>query len=912
MNKTIIISMAVAVLALCSCAKLENEVPVAAPTHDAVQTLTACIDNTDSKTQYEESGNKAIMSWETLDEIKLLVYAASDPDKAANFYRFRAQSSGGTAEFAPVGNAGQSITPDFTTYPRAGFAVYPSDLTVGGKLGAYTITLPGSYTVSGTDLSRIKVPLLGSTTPADGSHYTFKTAVGVLKVTLNNVPSNARKLVLTGQESDQLSGVFPMDLENGLQMSACSGSAGNVITVNFDSPSHGSTLVVYIPVPVGTLSTGATFDVQDNAGTSIKKVTTKKDLGIVRNHMLPLPAFSVDPMMDVFTDYSLSALKPGVNQAKVDELPGVYKTVAQWLLDDAYTATEKEFRIHSYAPYSDIRVYPPVFLSRLYSAMDNPTGIYVSEGDDITVCLDDVPDGQSVSLAVYGDAGDEPNFGGTADWTYGYTGSWQEGYNQNAVLQRGVNEIHITADGMLYVLNTVTQADPYNPDTTPIGSFSPVKVHILKDCGSIQGYFEPAVQTDARGDELLQACTYKYFMVKGAKCSFLFHTTNLKAYTAEAIRSGIEVMDKAVGWEKDLCGMSGADWINNHIVIGSSTSGGAYMDASHRRVLISTDNISKVVSKQGILDNEGGWGPFHEMGHLHQHPINWKSTSESSNNLFSNYCKKMLADDENVTFISRGSRIYDLAQSYAAGKPWVLLGNANYQSEDTELHMRMNWQLWNYYHNCGHNTHFFPDLFNYLRQQEHMLDSEYSSWYYWHRSFTEDPGRAQLQYYEACCAVAGEDLTEFFDAWGFFRPVNNLAYYQYGDIVYNVTQEMIDASKARVAAKGYPKAAPIQYLEDRTTVGSTTYSEMGYWEAFKGAAAVVSSPVAVVMGTAIDTYCEKAVAVELRAGDASNGTLLYFSNVRYFELPSGLSLAGNSLWAVQADGVRVPMDIIEL
>ena len=34
-------------------------------------------------------------------------------------------------------------------------------------------------------------------------------------------------------------------------------------------------------------------------------------------------------------------------------------------------------------------------------------------------------------------------------------------------------------------------------------------------------------------------------------------------------------------------------------------------------------------------DNE--WGPGHELGHMHQGAINWPSTTESSNNLFSNY-----------------------------------------------------------------------------------------------------------------------------------------------------------------------------------------------------------------------------------------------------------------------------------
>ena len=34
---------------------------------------------------------------------------------------------------------------------------------------------------------------------------------------------------------------------------------------------------------------------------------------------------------------------------------------------------------------------------------------------------------------------------------------------------------------------------------------------------------------------------------------------------------------------------------------------------------------------------DNAWGPAHEIGHVHQAAINWASSTESSNNLFSNY-----------------------------------------------------------------------------------------------------------------------------------------------------------------------------------------------------------------------------------------------------------------------------------
>ena len=169
----------------------------------------------------------------------------------------------------------------------------------------------------------------------------------------------------------------------------------------------------------------------------------------------------------------------------------------------------------------------------------------------------------------------------------------------------------------------------------------------------------------------------------------------------------------------------------------------------------------------------------------------------------------------------------------------------------------------------------------------------------------ENAGLCQLEYYEACCKVAGQDLTDFFDAWGFFRTIDQ-TYSQYGETKYTVTDVMINASKARVRDMKLPKAAPIQYLEDRTKHGGETFSEMGYWTQFKDKVTISKSPKASVNGRKVSlTDCDQAVAVELRRGTAETGDLLYFANLFNFEVPASVSLSGNTLWAVQYDGKRV-------
>ena len=524
--------------------------------------------------------------------------------------------------------------------------------------------------------------------------------------------------------------------------------------------------------------------------------------------------------------------------------------------------------------------------------MDNPTGVEVKAGQDILVCVDQIPAGQTVSLAVYGEENAYgPNYGGSGE---------AEVINQNTALLAGINTIRVTADGMLYVMNTVP------PDNSaPISNFKPVKVHVLPGCGTVQGYYDPSRHDEARYKQLLSKCTYKYFVVKGKKCMFLFHANQLRVDWPESILSGIEVWDDIVSWEHELMGLDKVAWFNNHMMAVTSSDPEVYMNATNRRVQFGTGTISDIGSREKMMEGTGQgsiWGPAHEMGHINQMAINWRSCTESSNNLFSNYCVMKIAGDSYYnTRWSRGKKISALASDYANARPWALMGDGSYQNEDPELHMRMNWQLWNYYHNCGYKTNFWPSLFNYFRDGHQMPNLAPEEYY----GLREDAGQCQLKFYEACCAVAGEDLTEFFDVWGFFRPIDQ-TYTQYGETKYTVTDAMINASKARVRDMKLPKAAPIQYLEDRTKHGGELYSEMGYYTQFKDKKAITKTPKYSVSGSNVTlTDCEEAVAVEVRVGASSTGSLLYFSNLFSFTLPGGISLGNNSLWAVQADGTRV-------
>ena len=601
----------------------------------------------------------------------------------------------------------------------------------------------------------------------------------------------------------------------------------------------------------------------------------------------------------IFTDLSCSELRAGVTKQDIIKMnavaPYLAVNVAMPLLDGSYSENEKDFRIHEYEPYSDNHVNRALVM-QFYTSMDNPTGIEVHAGKDIIVCVDKIPAGQSVSLAIYGESNEYgPNYGG---------GGESEGVDQLVPLQAGVNNIRVTVDGMAYVMNTLPVEN-----RSDIGGFKNVKVHILPGCGTVQGYFDLARHTDERYKELINKCTYKYFMVKGRRCMFLFHTKGFRDYFPNSIRGGIEAWDNLVLWELELMGLDKVKWFNNHMMAVTSSHPDVYMDAFNRRVQFHVDNaISWTCNPERLIEAGEGpgvsniWGPAHEMGHVNQMAINWRSCTESSNNLFANYANFRLANDEYYkTRWSRGETLDKLAKDYVDKKPWALLGDGSYQNEDPGLHMRMLWQLWNYYQNAGYKSDFFPALFDYFRNG-HQLPNQSALDYY---GRAENAGLCQLEFYEACCAVAREDLTDFFDAWGFFRTIDQ-TYEQYGTTKYTVTDAMINASKARVRDMQLKKAAPIQYLEDRATFGGTTYSQMGYWAQYKDKVQITKAPSAKVNGNKVELHdCDQAVSVELRRGTSESGELLYFSNMFNFTVPSGVVLNGNTLWAVQYDGKRI-------
>lgn len=581
-----------------------------------------------------------------------------------------------------------------------------------------------------------------------------------------------------------------------------------------------------------------------------------------------------EQLLTVFTDITCSEIKPDVTQEQIEALPEFFIQTASALKDDSYNKWEKEFRIREYCPYSSADEWADKLMTRKYGDLDNPTGIYVNEGDEVVVLVGDTH-GQSISIQNIGE-------------------ETSKGYAQTSVngdiypLKEGVNKLTAKQTGMLFVMyNTNIQ----NPDAQPI------KIHIPLGGGKVCGFFSlKEHQTNEKYKELIDKADYKYFCVIGNAIILYFHHKQLKAAVPYDILSSIELWDNMIQWQQELMGIEDVHpkQMNNHIFAISPEGG--YMWASEGRIGFVYTVLGDILRKSYLMASRNSWGPAHEIGHVHQGAINWASTTESSNNLFSNYtiykfgqnCSRgtELAVPEYAANVKKATLVF---RRCVENKAWCDFGT-DYQGEDPEMHARMNWQLWNYYHRCGYNPQFFPTLFKLMREN---------------RVSTQDPGENQMMYARMACRAANENLTDFFERWGFFVPIS-MKVNQYATYNYIVTDAMIKETKEFMKQFPAPKHA-FYYLEDRKKGDpglDTTPPDVGYFTQFAEDMKITKQITYTISGHQVNVQNgEQAVAFEIKEND----NLKYFGTSFQFEIPKTISPDRVKLYAVQADGVRIEM-----
>lgn len=241
----------------------------------------------ETKTAYE--GEKTF-SWVEGDNVSLMV--VNDETGVPDVIRLTASSSGATTDL--VGTMVDGYSPaDYAFYPKdTGDSYYSSDLgpVVDAENKVMNLRMWGTIT---PDLANpmASIPLIGKR-DADGN-YAFKTATGILKITVENIPADAYFLQLDHTEAVALNGNFSFGEDCTIYMSNVVGTPWPQKYVSFTPEAEGETRTFYVPIPVGTIPAGLTVSISSSSRGNLVLATTKDAIEIVRNRIVATPKLTV-------------------------------------------------------------------------------------------------------------------------------------------------------------------------------------------------------------------------------------------------------------------------------------------------------------------------------------------------------------------------------------------------------------------------------------------------------------------------------------------------------------------------------------------------------------------------------------------------------------------------------------------
>ena len=627
-----------------------------------------------------------------------------------------------------------------------------------------------------------------------------------------------------------------------------------------------------------------------------KVAITQEEIDEARRRYTSDTQFSEDVVLyytrfsDLFNDDSCTDLKSTYKSMTDEQMlntmegfPQIYIDIALKIKNGTWGEYEKEFRTATYKPYSDADNWGSFLKANPYSKLNAPTGITAKKGDILLVFVDKEINSPS---SLYLEEIEGNNVFSSA----------------SVELKKGLNLITATKGGSLFVTYKV---DTYRTTDTPVlADYPDVNIHI--EGGTLNGYFDKSRHTNEDWVKM-QNLILKHDIVnvKGEHAMFHMHRDKVTAICPDNIYESIDWWDTIVMWEKELMGATQyADRWNNMMLCADGE--GQYMFATYYYTYYEYSTLKDILPKDRVFANPGfAWGPAHEIGHMNQGAINIVSCTEVSNNLFSNMVVQRMGKTT-----TRGQKMDVCYNDWKNHIPFPLRGEVFSKT-------RMYWQLYLYFHEAGHDKTFYPRLFEYLRETPLSGTSGVNAKF------------NQLRFAEACCEIAQMDLSEFFEAWGFFIPMKNAFVGDYGHHWVYLLEEDAKASKARMQ-KYEKKGGHLMFLEDRIRKSPQKKSPFSDGKGYRANYADwdgerIADPKIGIYGQWMD-YIDESVkaqgyyyavsqgvvlikeaenaggALGFKLYNAETGELLTYTNKKSMKVPSSAQGAMLKVVAAQADG----------
>ncbi len=558
--------------------------------------------------------------------------------------------------------------------------------------------------------------------------------------------------------------------------------------------------------------------------------------------------------------------------------------------NNAWDKWEKTFRVRDVEPYSDPTTWDNILkIGYLYTKLSNPTGIWVSTNGLAYVFVGgDIPSGCTLELLQV----DKTDSQGDA-----------------VTLKKGLNIVAAAKDAALYLAYTVpTTADA---GSKKIADFANIPVHI--EGGEVDGYFDATregIDTDEAWQQMVKDGLFSkgMAMMKGRNIVYQLNSKLVRQYIPVKMREIVDFWDWMVDVEHSIMAVDEYKdrW---HNVLGFYSVDHSYMYATNFGTYYNESTLSEVLVYDKMCEGGGSlWGPAHENGHIHQRLLNMIGTTEISNNLFS---QVVVHENGKTSTRLNGTTLRDAATAYADGKSW----------HDYNMWVRntMFFKLYLYYHVQGYKKDFYPELFRALRKDPMSRATGSAS--------SPTPASEDfLKFAVKCCEVSGDDLSEFFRAFGFFVPFETRQIDDYSTFYTRCTQAMVDEALAKM--KQYPKPkGNILFIEnhikhepatdhDGNPTGQlrTDYNEedavgkcgdVGSYSDFADGH-YASGYSYTLIGNVVSVTGSGAVGFKVYDKE---GNLLYFANTNTFTLPTSVTqkLSGTTmvLKAAQGDGTDV-------
>mgnify|MGYP000760796423 CR=1 FL=1 len=466
--------------------------------------------------------------------------------------------------------------------------------------------------------------------------------------------------------------------------------------------------------------------------------------------------------LNYFTDWTGGTLEKGFNSKQLKNFHSpLMKQLASQLAQGTY---QSQYLLQSYKPIaSNQLLQKQLKLFDGFSRYENITGVYLEQGENVVLVGD--LHGRTVGLLI-------------PDWmrqpTPGYKPTKDpEGWGlkrQDIALHEGVNVIYVKKAGNVYL-------DYYadDPDTAP-----QVTIHFVT--GKANGYFDSSIHNEEDWKRLLDNAVSPILDVKTKYMQLAYPVAYLKKFAYGQGKVLAENYDKIMQAQYDFSGATKYNRIPDKRILARVNYNYFMFRDGDGVAFEGTDNTMKAAISSAVITD---WGIHHEIGHVMQMrpQLTWGGMTEVSNNLFSMYGTMSLGAPSRLS----NRHIYEAAFKKvldAPEKSFIMCVNDPFHK------LIPFWQLQIYACQKGNKT-FYADLMEHMRTHPHKGTGNESI-------------NNMYEFMKLCCDYLKTDLTEFFDAWGFFE-VGTFNVGDYGNYVFKITPEMVEDTKKYIASKDYPK-----------------------------------------------------------------------------------------------------------